>query len=148
MAGGLVRSGRGKRGRRGHSAMADINVTPMVDVMLVLLIVFMVAAPMLTVGVPVDLPQTKGQALNQPDDKPLEISINAKGEIYLQETKVSFDGLVPKLQQISLNNKDARVYIRGDRGLAYGEMMKIMGNITNAGFTKVALVASPPSSGE
>ena len=136
--------GRGKNGRRKPQRMAEINVTPMVDVMLVLLIIFMVAAPLLTVGVPVDLPKTKAAALTQSDNKPLELSIDVKGQIYLQETKVPLDSLVARLQAISNNNHDARIYVRGDKAVDYGRVVEVMAAITNAGFTKVSLVSNLP----
>jgi biopolymer transport protein TolR len=123
--------------------MADINITPMVDVMLVLLIIFMVAAPLLTVGVPVNLPKTKANALNQNDQKPLEISINGKGELFIQETKVDMDTLVPKLEAMSDNNHDINIYVRGDKTVDYGRFLEVMGAITSAGFAKVSLLSNP-----
>jgi biopolymer transport protein TolR len=140
MAGELLQ--RGAQGR--YRPMAAINVTPMVDVMLVLLIVFMVAAPLLTVGVPVDLPKSQAPAINE-DKEPLVVSINAQGELYVQETKIDSDALVPKLQAITNNNPDAVIYVRGDRGIAYGKVMEVMGLIASAGYTKVSLVAELPS---
>lgn len=134
-------SGKG-RGRR-HRPHADINVTPFVDVMLVLLIVFMVTAPLLNVGVPVDLPQTQAASLHD-EDEPLTVSVNAKGEVFIQETKVTAQTLVPRLAAISNNNRNIRVYVRGDRNLAYGKVMQVMGMITQAGFSKVALIAELP----
>lgn len=129
----------GRRGRRGNRPMAEINVTPMVDVMLVLLIVFMVAAPLLTVGVPVDLPKTKAASLSG-DTEPLTITINTKGEIYLQETVVTADDVVPRLLAISQNGYDQRIFVRADRSIDYGTVMDLMGRVSSAGFTKVALV--------
>ncbi len=145
-----VSSGRGGgRGRRRTARqMAEINVTPMVDVMLVLLIIFMVAAPLLTVGVPVNLPQTKANALNDNDQKPLEITINAKGQIFIQETPVDMDALVPKLQAMSNNNHDINIYVRGDKTVEYGQFLEIMGAVTNAGFAKVSLLSNPASNGK
>ena len=120
--------------------MSEINVTPFVDVMLVLLIVFMVTAPMLTVGVPVNLPNSEADSL--PDDQePLTLSINSKGEIFIQDTKVSFNELVPKLLAISKNRTDTRIYIRGDRNINYGRVMEIMGKLSGSGFSKVALLS-------
>jgi biopolymer transport protein TolR len=139
MAGMMPRRG----GRRRYHKMAEINVTPLVDVMLVLLIIFMVAAPLLTVGVPVDLPKTKGPPLPQ-DDKPVAVSIDAQGRVFLQETEVNLDELVPRLKAISGENPEARIYVRGDQGINYGRVMEVMGTINAGGFAKVALVAEPP----
>ncbi len=126
-----------------HQPMSEINVTPMVDVMLVLLIVFMVAAPLLTVGVPVDLPKTDAsQMVGQ--DEPLVISVNAKGEVFLQETRIMLEQLVPRLQAITQNKKDTRIFVRGDRAIAYGQVMEVMGTVNLAGFTRVALVTQLP----
>jgi biopolymer transport protein TolR len=134
--------GGGPRGRR--PMMADINVTPMVDVMLVLLVVFMVTAPLLTVGVPVDLPQTKAPALNEPKE-PLVISVNAEGKIFLQNAAIDTDDeLVPRLQAITNNNPDASIYVRGDKTVNYGRVLGVMGQISAAGFTKVSLIAELP----
>ena len=124
---------------RSNSPISEINVTPFVDVMLVLLIVFMVTAPMLTVGVPVNLPETNADSL--PDDnEPLTVSINAKGEIFVQDTRVGYSDLVPKLLAISKNRTDTRIYVRGDKNLNYGRVIDIMGNLSGNGFTKVALI--------
>jgi biopolymer transport protein TolR len=124
---------------RSKSLMSEINVTPFVDVMLVLLIVFMVTAPMLTVGVPVNLPDSNADSL--PDDnEPLTVTINAKGEIYVQDTRVGYKDLVPKLLAISKNRTDTRIYVRGDKNLNYGRVIDIMGNLSGNGFTKVALI--------
>lgn len=131
------------RTRRGYRPMAEINVTPFVDVMLVLLIIFMVTAPLLTVGVPLDLPQTEAQNLDQPEE-PLTISVNAAGEIFIQETKVDTATLVPKLRAITSNNPEARIYVRGDRAIAYGKIMEVMGLISAAGYSRVALIAEIP----
>ena len=120
--------------------MSEINVTPFVDVMLVLLIVFMVTAPMLTVGVPVNLPESEADSL--PDDKePLTVSINSKGEVFVQDTKVAFNELVAKLLAISKNRTDTRIYVRGDKNINYGRVMEVMGNLAGSGFTKVALIS-------
>jgi biopolymer transport protein TolR len=120
--------------------MSEINVTPFVDVMLVLLIVFMVTAPMLTVGVPVNLPNSDADSL--PDDQePLTLSINSKGEVFIQDTKVGFSELVPKLLAISKNRTDTRIYVRGDRNINYGRVMEIMGKLSGSGFSKVALIS-------
>jgi biopolymer transport protein TolR len=119
--------------------MADINVTPFVDVMLVLLIVFMVTAPLLTVGVPVDLPKTKAQPLGQ-DREPLTVTVKRDGSIYLQNTAVSEDDLVPRLTAISSNGYDQRIFVRGDKAVDYGRIMEVMALISAAGFTHIGLV--------
>lgn len=134
--------GGGKR-KSAYKPLSEINVTPFVDVMLVLLIVFMVAAPLLTVGVPVDLPQAKAPNLSQ-QEEPLVVSLRADGTLYLQETQVPKEALVPRLQAITGANPDARIYVRGDKAIAYGEVMGVMGTIASAGFTKVALVTELP----
>jgi biopolymer transport protein TolR len=145
MAGGVI-AGGGRRGagrRSAYRPMSEINVTPLVDVMLVLLIVFMVAAPLLTVGVPVDLPQTQAPAINE-QKEPLVITVNAEGQIYIQETEVADDQLAPRLQAITNNNPQATIYVRGDKGLQYGRIMEVMGMVGSAGFTKVSLIAEMP----
>jgi biopolymer transport protein TolR len=142
MAGPLLQRSGGSSSQRVR-LMADINVTPMVDVMLVLLVVFMVTAPLLTVGVPVNLPQTKAQQLNEPKE-PLVITINAQGETYLQNSPIGLDQLVARLQAITNNNPDANIYVRGDQAVNYGRVLQVMGLISTAGFTKVALVAEQP----
>jgi biopolymer transport protein TolR len=130
----------GGRHRR-RPAMAEINVTPMVDVMLVLLIIFMVSAPLLTVGVPLDLPQTQAKSLEQ-DKEPLTVSVNVKGEIYLQNTEIPVEELVPKLKAVTeaRGGAEERIFVRGDRQVEYGTVMKVMGRISAAGFRRVALV--------
>jgi biopolymer transport protein TolR len=133
-------------GRRSYRPMAEINVTPMVDVMLVLLIVFMVAAPLLTVGVPVDLPKSQAPAINE-NKEPLVVTINAQGEIFVQETKIDSDGLVAKLQAITGSNPDAVIYVRGDQTINYGKVIEVMGLVSSAGFTKVSLIAELPQGG-
>ena len=142
MAGGIVQQGA-RGARRRHRPLAEINVTPLVDVMLVLLIVFMVTAPLLTTGVHVDLPKSKAAPLSQSDDKPLEISIDAKGQIFLQETPVELAQLVPRLNAISQENHDAKIYIRGDRSNSWGTMMEVLGAVGGAGYGKVGLVSNP-----
>ncbi len=132
------RSETGRRGRR-IRPMAEINVTPFVDVMLVLLIVFMVTAPLLTVGVPVDLPKTKAQALSQ-DREPLSVTVRRDGGIYLQNTRVSDGDLVPRLTAIAANGYDQRIFVRGDRSVDYGRVMQVMALISAAGFTHIGLV--------
>jgi biopolymer transport protein TolR len=121
--------------------MAEINVTPMVDVMLVLLIIFMVSAPLLTVGVPLDLPQTQAKSLDQ-DKEPLTVSVNTKGEVFLQNSEIKVDELVPKLQAITQarGGVDERIYVRGDKKVDYGTVMRVMGRLSAAGFRRVALV--------
>jgi biopolymer transport protein TolR len=121
--------------------MAEINVTPMVDVMLVLLIIFMVSAPLLTVGVPIDLPQTKAKSLDQ-DKEPLTVSVNTKGEIYLQNSEIKLEELVAKLQAVTQTRggSDERIYVRGDKKVDYGTVMRVMGRLSAAGFRRVALV--------
>jgi biopolymer transport protein TolR len=146
MAAGVM-SGSARRlsaSRRGaYRPMSEINVTPLVDVMLVLLIVFMVAAPLLTVGVPVDLPQTQAPAINE-QKEPLVITVNAQGQIFIQETEVADESLAPRLQAITNNNPQATIYVRGDKGLQYGRIMEVMGMVGAAGFTKVSLIAEMP----
>ncbi|WP_075553165.1 ExbD/TolR family protein [Candidatus Paracaedibacter symbiosus] len=132
-----------QRRRRGGTPFTDINVTPMVDVMLVLLIVFMVTAPMLTVGVPVDLPKTKAAKLTD-QVEPIVISVDAAGKSFLQEMELEGEALVARLMAITGSNPDARIYVRGDKGLAYGRIMEIMGEVAAAGFTKVSLIAEMP----
>jgi len=122
--------------------MSEINVTPLVDVMLVLLIVFMVAAPLLTVGVAVDLPDTEAGAITE-ETEPLTISIQQSGAVFLQESKIELKELVPKLTAISKGKRDARIYVRGDDKVEYGKVAVVMGLLNQAGFTKVALVHDP-----
>lgn len=141
MGSGLQMSTRAQSPRLARRTMmfSDINVTPMVDVMLVLLIVFMVAAPLLTVGVPVDLPKTKAQNLSG-DDEPLVITINAKGKIFLQETEVKAKNLVPQLKAITATGYEQRIYVRGDAAVDYGRVADVVARINRAGFNRVALV--------
>lgn len=126
-----------------RAAFAEINVTPLVDVMLVLLLIFMLTAPMLTVGVPVDLPKTNAAKLND-QIEPLVVSVNAEGAVYLQETLIPLETLIPRLVAITNNNPEAKIYVRGDKNLAYGRVMETMGAISEAGFTKVSLLAELP----
>jgi biopolymer transport protein TolR len=130
-----------KRRHRRRAVMSEINVTPMVDVMLVLLIIFMVSAPLLTVGVPIDLPRTQAKSLDQ-DREPLTVSVNGKGEVYLQNAEIKVDDLVAKLQAITQarGGVDERIYVRGDRTVDYGTVMRVMGRLSAAGFHRVALV--------
>ena len=131
----------GKRRHRRQRVMSEINVTPMVDVMLVLLIIFMVSAPLLTVGVPIDLPQSQAKSLDQ-DKEPLTVSINDSGKIFLQNAEIAVDDLIPKLQAVAQarGGSEARVYVRGDKRVDYGTMMRVMGRLSSAGFHRVALV--------
>lgn len=142
--GPAMRSQPGLGRRRVFQPMSEINVTPMVDVMLVLLVIFMVTAPLLTVGVPVDLPKTKAKVLTEADE-PLVISLNAEGKIFLQETETDLEGLVPRLQAITENKADTRIFVRGDKAIAYGRVMELMGRVASAGFSRVALIAENPS---
>ena len=131
----------GHRRRRRHGIMSEINVTPMVDVMLVLLIIFMVSAPLLTVGVPIDLPQSQAKSLEQ-DKQPLTVSVNLQGEVFLQDTKIPMDELVAKLKAITetRGGMEERIFVRGDRKVDYGTVMRVMGRLSSAGFRRVALV--------
>ena len=143
MAAPVISGGNLRNRRRAWRPVADINVTPFVDVMLVLLVVFMVTAPLLTVAVPLDLPKTQARSISQ-DKEPLVVSIDAAGKVYLQEKSMELDELVPKLKAISGANADARIFVRGDKGVPYGRIMEVMGAISSAGFNKVALVAELP----
>ena len=142
-------SGSGRRDRRRASVMSDINVTPFVDVMLVLLIVFMVSAPLLTVGVPIELPQSQAKALSQ-DNEPLTVSVTVDGKVFLQDKEIQLDDLVPKLKAIvearngTLNDQ---IYVRGDKKVDYGTMMRVMGRLSAAGYHKVALVTTVEQGG-
>ena len=139
---GIKRSGNSRR----HRPMGEINVTPFVDVMLVLLIVFMVTAPLLTVGVEVDLPKTQAGQINA-DAAPLVVSIKDDGRLYLQETELPPDQLIPRLRAISNANPGVRIFVRGDAVVAYGDVLGVMGRIQAAGFERVALVARLPEQG-
>ncbi len=140
-------AGRSHGRRRRRSSLSnvnsDINVIPFMDVMLVLLIVFMVAAPLLTAGVQVDLPNSKAKAIEQPDNKPIELTVNGEGQLFIGESEIQRDNLIPVLSSMLDGNEDSRIYIRADKGLPYGEVSKIIGMISAAGFTKVALVSEP-----
>ena len=122
--------------------MSEINVTPFVDVMLVLLIIFMVTAPLLTVGVQVDLPESAADSLSE-DQEPLTLSINSKGEVFIQEHQVEVKKLIAKILAISNNRTDTRIYVRGDRTINYGRVLEVMGKLSGAGFSKVALISEP-----
>ena len=139
MSGASATAGRRRHQRRG--VMSEINVTPMVDVMLVLLIIFMISAPLLTVGVPLDLPQTQAKSLEQ-DKEPLTISVNSQGQWYLQNTEIAVDDILPKLQAITAarGGQEERIFVRGDRKVDYGTVMRVMGRLSGAGFHRVALV--------
>jgi biopolymer transport protein TolR len=145
MAGPLMGRNGGGRGR--YRPMSEINVTPFVDVVLVLLIIFMVAAPLMTVGVPVDLPRTNATPLPQ-EQEPLTISVDSQGRIFLQETEVAIDTLVPQLQAIMAGQPqgqpERRIFVRGDRAISYGRVMEVMGTVSAAGFSRVALLAEQP----
>ena len=130
--------------KKRYTQMSEINVTPFVDVMLVLLIVFMVTAPLLTVGIPVDLPKVKANALTDQKD-PIEITVKLDGNVYLGESVIEVETLVPKLNAITNQNTEARIYVRGDRAVGYGRIMEIMSMVNSAGYVKVALVAENPS---
>ena len=128
--------------RSSKEPMNEINVTPFVDVMLVLLIIFMVTAPLLTVGVQVDLPESAADSLSD-DQEPLTLTINSKGEVFIQDHKVGFENVVPKILAISKNRTDTRIYVRGDKTINYGRVLEIMGMLSGAGFSKVALISEP-----
>jgi biopolymer transport protein TolR len=140
-------SGSGRNGGRAaagrYRPMSEINVTPLVDVMLVLLVVFMVTAPLLTVGVPVELPQTQAPPINEPKE-PLTITVNKEGAVFIQETTVTIENLVPRLQGITGSNPDQVLYVRGDKEINYGRVLEVMSLVTSAGFHKVSLVAESP----
>nr|WP_306268196.1 protein TolR [Pararhizobium sp. IMCC3301] len=147
VSGGRRSGGRRRNGRGHQPPMSEINVTPMVDVMLVLLIIFMVAAPLLTVGVPIDLPETRARQLSG-DTEPISISINAEGVVFLQETEIPIDEIVEKLTAIAKNGYEERIYVRGDRNTDYGTIMQLMGTISAAGFTRLGLVTTERQAGK
>ena len=128
--------------RSEREPMSEINVTPFVDVMLVLLIIFMVTAPLLTVGVQVDLPETSADTLPE-ESEPLTLTINSKGEVFIQETKIDFDNLIKKILAVSKNRTDTRIYVRVDKTINYGRVLEVMGKLSGSGFTKVALISEP-----
>ncbi len=134
--------GRSSGGRGGYRPMSEINVTPFVDIMLVLLIVFMITAPLLTAGVPINLPDSEAKALSEEDNKPVEVSLGKDGVLYVGETEVKQARLVALLGEITKNNPDSRIYIRADESLDYGEVMSVLGVINGAGFRKVALIST------
>jgi biopolymer transport protein TolR len=132
--------GRRRRGGRGrHAPMSEINVTPFVDVMLVLLIIFMVAAPLLTVGVPIELPESQGKQLES-NQEPLTVSVSSNGDVFIGETQVPIDEVSEKLKAIAKNGVDEQIFVRGDKGISYGTVMRVMGRISAGGFKKVSLV--------
>lgn len=134
------RGGRGHRRRgRHHALVSEINVTPFVDVMLVLLIIFMVAAPLLTVGVPIELPETQARALNA-ETQPITVSVNQEGQIFLQETEITLEEIVPKLEAIAQTGYEERIFVRGDRAADYGTVMRVMARISSAGYRNLGLV--------
>jgi len=138
--GGKGSGGGRRRGRGGKRApVSEINVTPMVDVMLVLLIIFMVAAPMMTVGVPIDLPETAAKPMNS-ETQPITVSVNPTGGIFIQETPIALEEVVPKLLAIGKTGTESRIYVRGDTAADYGTVMKVMANISAAGFKNIGLV--------
>ena len=148
MAGGLqtgatLGKNKSRNRRTVNSLKSEINVTPMVDVMLVLLVIFMVTAPLMTVGVPLDLPKTKAAALNEKTE-PLTISVTSDNKVYLQETEVTLETLVPQLQAITAAKPETRIFVRGDQKIAYGFIMQVMGTLSAAGFDKIALMAELP----
>ncbi len=138
---------RSNRARRRRPPMSEINVTPFVDVMLVLLIVFMIAAPLLTVGVEVDLPESDVPEV-EGDDEPLAVTIDAEGRIFLQDTELALEELGPRLVAISQNNPEIRIFVRGDETIEYGNVMAVMGALNGSGFNNVALIARLPGTGE
>jgi len=144
LAGGGPGRRRGRRGKRG--AMAEINVTPLVDVMLVLLIIFMVTAPLLTSGVPIELPEAKGKQL-QSSKEPLAITVKADGTVYIGESPVPLNEIADKLKAIAKNGYDEQIFVRGDKGVAYGVVMRVMGRISAGGFHKVSLVTEVEDGG-
>ena len=145
MAAGGIKSGgysrRSSRRQSRHGAMSDINVTPLVDVMLVLLIVFMVAAPLMTVGVPIELPKTQAKQLNT-STEPLTVSVKADGTVYLQDSVIKMDELAPKLQALAKNGNNEQLMVRADTNTNYGAVMQVMGILNQAGYTKIGLVTA------
>ena len=139
--------GRGSRRRVKHAPMSEINVTPMVDVMLVLLIIFMVAAPLLQVGIPVELPETRGQQMPAPKQEPLAVTVKLNGDTFIGETQVTLDDVGAKLKAIAKNGYDEPIYMRGDKGVAFGTVMKVMGRIKSGGFHKLSFVTDEEKGG-
>ncbi|WP_333826166.1 protein TolR [Pinisolibacter sp.] len=133
---------RGRRSRARRGPIADMNMTPFIDVMLVLLIIFMVAAPMMTVGVPVDLPETRAKAM-EGQTQPVTVSVDGQGRIFIMDAELKLDDLVPKLQAIAKNGVEERILVRGDRTTDYGTILRVMGRLNDAGFKKIGLVSLP-----
>jgi len=145
---GMGVSTAGGGGRRKHGRInSEINVTPLVDVMLVLLVIFMITAPMMTVAVPVDLPKTQARNVSA-NKEPLVISVKGNGDVYLMENKIDMNNLVARLTALSGQDPDARIFVRGDQSVDYGRIMQVMGTVSSGGFTKVALVAELPAPGK
>lgn len=134
-------SGSRRRRRARPRAMSEINVTPFVDVMLVLLIIFMVAAPMLVVGVPIDLPETSAAALES-EEEPITVSVTSDGRVFLQETEVGLDQLLSTLEAIAAEGVETRIFVRGDRNTDYGTIMQVMARISGAGYQRLGLVTT------
>ena len=145
-SGGGGRASRRARGRS-HAPMSEINVTPMVDVMLVLLIIFMVAAPLLQTGVQVELPEAKGTQLPQPKSDPLAVTVKANGDAFIGETQLKLEEIAPKLKAIAKNGFDEPIYVRGDKGVPYGVVMKVMSRINAGGFRKLSFVLDEEKGG-
>ncbi len=147
MGAGIVKSGGGsgrrRRGRAARPPMSEINVTPFVDVMLVLLIIFMVAAPLLTVGVPVELPETAATALSADDEEPLTVTVTEAGALSIQTTEVPEDELIPRLRGIAAERASPRIYLRADGAASYARVVQVMGALNAAGFTDIGLVTEP-----
>ena len=141
---GAKLTGRNKT-RRSHAMMSEINVTPFVDVMLVLLVIFMITAPMLTAGVSVDLPKANAKAVSEQDNAPLEVALDTKGNIFVGENKVSMERMREMLSVIAQEAPDRRIYIKADKGLDYGRVMDVMAAVNQSGFTKIALITDPSS---
>ena len=139
----IVRSRSASHRLRTYRPLSEINVTPFVDVMLVLLIVFMITAPLLTVGVPVDLPKTKAKSIAE-SEEPLVITVDAQGVVFIQDTAVEIENLVPRLRAITENKSDTRIFVRGDQSVTYGRVMEVMGTVNVAGFTRVAMITELP----
>ncbi|MEJ6391536.1 protein TolR [Gymnodinialimonas ulvae] len=137
--GGGQRRRRG-RGRRGARPMSEINVTPFVDVMLCLLIIFMVAAPLMTVGVPIDLPDTSAEALPSEEEEPLTVTLASDGRVMLQTTEVTREEIIPRLQAIAAERDSPRIFVRADGGIPYEQVMQVMGALNAAGFREIGLV--------
>lgn len=139
IGGGAKGRRRGRKGRRRGGTISEINVTPLVDVMLVLLIVFMVAAPLLTVGVPIDLPETRARAM-QPASKPITVTVSPEGGVFVGKDPVTLDALVPTVTSLAVAGTDERIYVRGDASADYGTVMKVMGALSGAGFERIGLI--------